>query len=88
MQLEKTILRSKVARRIFVLFVTCALLPVIVLTLFSSTFLGNELRDAKRQIELLRAYVIELGRKKEKGEQASADTGDDKKKKKKKGKRG
>jgi hypothetical protein len=35
MAIQTTFLRSKVARRIFVLFVGCALLPIVALTVLS-----------------------------------------------------
>ncbi len=44
MKLELTFLRSKVAQRIFFLFVTCALLPITILAVISQITVTNQLR--------------------------------------------
>jgi hypothetical protein len=49
MKLETTFLRSKVARRIFFLFLGCALLPVIAVTLVSYLQVSGQLRQDSRQ---------------------------------------
>jgi putative nucleotidyltransferase with HDIG domain len=49
MNLESTFLRSKVARRIFFLFLGCALLPVVALTLTSFLQVSSQLREDSRQ---------------------------------------
>ena len=46
MKIDKTFLRSKVARRIFLLFVSCALLPITVLAVLS---FGHVTRQLKKQ---------------------------------------
>jgi putative nucleotidyltransferase with HDIG domain len=51
MKLETTFLRSKVARRIFLLFVTCALVPVVAITLTSFYQVSGQLRaNSRRQL--------------------------------------
>ncbi len=45
MKFELTFLRSKVAQRIFFLFISCALLPIIILTVISLVSVTGELRD-------------------------------------------
>jgi putative nucleotidyltransferase with HDIG domain len=49
MKLETTFLRSKVARRIFFLFLGCALLPVVALTLTSFIQVSGQLREDSHQ---------------------------------------
>jgi putative nucleotidyltransferase with HDIG domain len=49
MKLETTFLRSKVARRIFFLFLSCALLPVIAVTLVSYFQVSRQLQGDSRQ---------------------------------------
>ncbi|MCG6982465.1 MAG: HD domain-containing protein [Deltaproteobacteria bacterium] len=46
MKIDKTFLRSKVARRIFLLFISCALLPITVLAVLS---FGHVTRQLKKQ---------------------------------------
>lgn len=43
MRIDTTFLRSKVARRIFALFVLCALLPIAVLAVLSFRQVSNQL---------------------------------------------
>ncbi len=45
MKFELTFLRSKVAQRIFFLFISCALLPITILTVISLVSVTGELRD-------------------------------------------
>lgn len=45
MNLEKVFLRSKVARRIFFLFITCALIPIIALAIISFTQVTKQLHN-------------------------------------------
>jgi len=49
MKIDKTFLRSKVARRIFVLFVLCALIPMTMLTILSYTHVVRQLSDQSRK---------------------------------------
>jgi putative nucleotidyltransferase with HDIG domain len=49
MKLEFTYLRSRLARRIFWLFVVCALLPISVLSLVSLFSVSSELKDQSRR---------------------------------------
>src|SRR5437868_2808764 len=49
MKLQTSSLRSKVARRIFLLFITCALVPVGGLTVLSFYRVSSQLRDQSRQ---------------------------------------
>jgi uncharacterized membrane protein len=46
MKIDKTFLRSKVARRIFLLFISCALLPITVLAVLS---FGHVTRQLNKQ---------------------------------------
>ncbi len=48
MKFEATFLRSKVAQRIFILFILCALIPIITLTLLSYTQVTNQLNEQSR----------------------------------------
>jgi HAMP domain-containing protein len=45
MKVDRTFLRSKVARRIFLLFITCALLPVTLLAILSFQHVTRQLRE-------------------------------------------
>ncbi len=45
MRIETTFLRSKVAHRIFFLFVLCALIPIITLSIVSYTQVSKQLKD-------------------------------------------
>ena len=49
MKLELTFLRSKVAQRIFFLFISCALLPISIMAVVSLTSMTKELRDQSRE---------------------------------------
>ena len=49
MQLRLSFLRSKVARRIFLLFITCSLLPIVALSIVSSRFVIDQLNDRNRE---------------------------------------
>jgi putative nucleotidyltransferase with HDIG domain len=49
MKIDKTFLRSKVARRIFVLFILCALIPMALLTILSYTHVVRQLSDQSRK---------------------------------------
>lgn len=49
MKLDATFLRSKVARRVFLLFILCALLPVTVLAIVSFGHVATELRDQSQK---------------------------------------
>lgn len=49
MKLELTFLRSKVAQRIFFLFIACALLPIAVLAVISLTWVPKELQRQSRE---------------------------------------
>jgi HAMP domain-containing protein len=48
MKIERRFLRSKVARRIFILFLSCAVLPIFVLSLGSAGFVTHELDSQAR----------------------------------------
>lgn len=48
MKFDRTFLRSKAARRIFVMFVACALLPITVLAVISFTQVTQQLREQSR----------------------------------------
>ncbi len=49
MKLELTFLRSKVAQRIFFLFISCALLPISIMAVVSLTTITKELRDQSQE---------------------------------------
>ena len=49
MKLDMTFLRSKVARRVFLLFVVCAMLPIFVLALISFRQVTEQLREQSRK---------------------------------------
>ena len=49
MKFELTFLRSKVAQRIFFLFISCALLPIAIMAVVSLTSVSKELRDQSRE---------------------------------------
>src|SRR5512143_4131966 len=49
MRIDTTSLRSKVARRIFVLFVLCALVPIAALAILSFTQVTSELQQQSQQ---------------------------------------
>ncbi len=49
MQLQLSFLRSKVARRIFLLFITCSLLPIVTLSIVSSLFVTDQLNARSRE---------------------------------------
>ena len=49
MKLDMTFLRSKVARRVFLLFVVCAMLPIIALALISFRQVTEQLREQSRK---------------------------------------
>jgi putative nucleotidyltransferase with HDIG domain len=52
MAMQATFLRSKVARRIFVLFVCCALVPIVTLTVLSFYQVSNQLKnESQRQLQ-------------------------------------
>jgi putative nucleotidyltransferase with HDIG domain len=52
MAMQMTFLRSKVARRIFVLFVGCALLPIVALTVLSFYEVSNQLKnESQKQLQ-------------------------------------
>ncbi len=48
MRIDTTFLRSKVARRVFILFICCALLPVTVLSLVSFSHITKQLTDQSK----------------------------------------
>ncbi|HSS97115.1 MAG TPA: hypothetical protein VLK33_08795, partial [Terriglobales bacterium] len=54
MKIERTFLRSKVARRIFFLFISCALLPICILAVISFFQVAAKLRS-QNQMELRQA---------------------------------
>ena len=49
MKVDRTFLRSKVARRIFLLFITCALLPVTILAILSFQHVTRQLREQSEE---------------------------------------
>jgi HAMP domain-containing protein len=49
MKVDRTFLRSKVARRIFLLFITCALLPVTLLAILSFQHVTRQLREQSQE---------------------------------------
>jgi putative nucleotidyltransferase with HDIG domain len=49
MKIDKTFLRSKVARRIFMLFISCALLPIAVLAILSFTHVTKQLNQQSQR---------------------------------------
>jgi HAMP domain-containing protein len=49
MKVDGTFLRSKVARRIFLLFITCALLPVTILAILSFRHVTGQLREQSQE---------------------------------------
>ena len=49
MKVDRTFLRSKVARRIFLLFITCALLPVTILAILSFQHVTSQLRGQSQE---------------------------------------
>ena len=52
MKLETSFLRSKVAKRVFFLFVACALLPITALAVITYLNMGSQLRE-QSELELL-----------------------------------
>ena len=51
-RVERGLLRSRVARRVFTVFVGCALVPILLFTAYSLSRVGNQLRDqADRQLQ-------------------------------------
>jgi putative nucleotidyltransferase with HDIG domain len=51
MKIEKTLLKSKVARRVFVLFISCALIPIVVLAIVSFSQVRQQLYEqSKRRV--------------------------------------
>ncbi|MGD8382342.1 MAG: HD domain-containing phosphohydrolase [Syntrophobacterales bacterium] len=49
MKIDRTFLRSKVAKRIFLLFITCALLPVTILAILSFQHVTGQLREQSQE---------------------------------------
>ncbi len=49
MKLDKTFLRSKVARRVFALFILCALLPITLLALVSFSHVSSQLNEQTKK---------------------------------------
>jgi hypothetical protein len=49
MKIDRTFLRSKVARRIFLLFITCALLPVTILAILSFQHVTRQLNEQSQE---------------------------------------
>ena len=49
MKIDKTFLRSKVARRIFLLFISCALLPITVLAVLSFRHVTRQLNKQSQE---------------------------------------
>jgi hypothetical protein len=50
--MQTTFLRSRVARRIFVLFVGCALVPIVALTILSFYEVSNQLKsESQKQLQ-------------------------------------
>jgi len=49
MKIDKAFLRSKVAQRIFVLFILCALIPMTLLAILSYTYVVKQLSDQSRK---------------------------------------
>ena len=49
MKVDRTFLRSKVARRIFLLFITCALLPVTILAILSFQHVTRQLNEQSQE---------------------------------------
>mgnify|MGYP001829190901 CR=1 FL=1 len=49
MKVDRTFLRSKVARRIFLLFITCALFPVTILAILSFQHVTRQLRGQSQE---------------------------------------
>ena len=49
MKIEKSFLKSKIARRIFLLFVSCAILPMVTLAYISFRTISNELNQQARR---------------------------------------
>ena len=49
MKIDKTFLRSKVARRIFLLFISCALLPITVLAVLSFRHVTTQLNKQSQE---------------------------------------
>ena len=49
MKIDKTFLRSKVGRRIFLLFISCALLPITVLALLSFRHVTTQLNKQSQE---------------------------------------
>jgi putative nucleotidyltransferase with HDIG domain len=49
MKLEKTFLRSKVARRIFILFISCALIPIVALAILSFSHVTGQLNEQSQE---------------------------------------
>jgi putative nucleotidyltransferase with HDIG domain len=49
MKIDKTFLRSKVARRIFLLFISCALLPITVLAILSFRHVTRQLNEQSKE---------------------------------------
>ncbi len=61
MTIEMAFLRSKVARRIFFLFITCALIPLTVLAILSFTQLTKQLNDQSQEHLLKTGKDMEMG---------------------------
>lgn len=61
MHIEKAFLRSKVARRIFFLFVTCAIIPITVLAIICLTQVTNQLSNQSQERLLNTAKDMEMG---------------------------
>ena len=49
MKIDRTFLRSKVARRIFLLFITCALIPVTILAILSFRHVTRQLNEQSQE---------------------------------------
>jgi putative nucleotidyltransferase with HDIG domain len=49
MKIEKTLLKSKVARRVFVLFISCALVPIVVLAIVSFSQVRQQLYEQSKR---------------------------------------
>ena len=49
MKLDSSLFRSKLARRIFLMFVVCALVPVLCLSILTFNHVAKQLSDQSRQ---------------------------------------
>jgi putative nucleotidyltransferase with HDIG domain len=49
MKIEKTLLKSKVARRVFLLFISCALIPIVVLAIISFSQVRQHLSEQSKR---------------------------------------